>query len=314
MDPQKRKTAAAWLSVTSNVALVVAKIAVGTVIGSVSVVSEAVHSGVDLVAAVIALLAVKTSTQPADRKHPFGHGKIENLSGTIEAALIFLAAGWIIYEAVLKFIHPGELEHIPWGVGVMLGSSVVNMVVSSYLFKVGRQTDSIALKADAWHLRTDVWTSAGVTVGLGLIWGGDYLSQTYLAGTGHLTWLHLVDPMAAIVVALLIVHAAYRLTVTSARDLMDVVLPPEEEEWIDRLLRTSDSRVKSFHQMKTRKAGPIRFIEFHIRVDGRMTVQESHRLAHELGDRIKERFAQANVIVHVEPYQPTEAPPPTGEG
>ena len=169
MDADKRKAAVATLSVVSNATLVVLKLAAGLLIGSVSVISEAIHSGVDLVASVIALVAVKQAARPPDAQHEFGHGKVENVSGTIEALLIFLAAAWIIYEAVKKLVHPEPIDAAAWGVGVMLVSAAANLFVSHRLFKVGKETDSIALQADAWHLRTDVYTSAGVMAALGLI-------------------------------------------------------------------------------------------------------------------------------------------------
>jgi cation diffusion facilitator family transporter len=157
-----KKVGVAAVSVAANVALIIVKVVVGVLMGSVAVISEAIHSGVDLLAAVIALLAVRASSQKADERHPYGHGKYENISGTVEALLIFGAAAWIIYEAVHKLIHPQEIEMAAWGAGVMLVSVIVNLVVGQRLFKVGKQTDSVALQADAWHHRTDVYTSAGV--------------------------------------------------------------------------------------------------------------------------------------------------------
>ncbi|MBU3932000.1 MAG: cation diffusion facilitator family transporter, partial [Proteobacteria bacterium] len=147
MDVQSRKMRVAGLSVISNTILVVLKLVVGLLIGSVSIMSEAIHSGVDLLAAVIALISVRTSSLPADTKHPFGHGKVENISGTIEALLIFVASGWIIFEAIRKLLHPRPIEYVGWGVVVMLISAAVNLVVSEMLFKVGIETDSIALQA-----------------------------------------------------------------------------------------------------------------------------------------------------------------------
>ena len=138
MDAQRQKSAVAWLSVISNTALVAGKLIIGLAIGSVSVISEAIHSGVDLLAAVIALFAVKTSNKRADEGHPFGHGKVENISGTVEALLIFLAAGWIVYEAIRKLLAPEPIGAVGWGVAVMFVSSVVNIGVSELLFKVGR--------------------------------------------------------------------------------------------------------------------------------------------------------------------------------
>ncbi len=296
MTRERQKTTAAWISVISNTTLIAFKIVVGVLIGSVSVISEAIHSGVDLVASVIALFAVKGSSKPADEEHPFGHGKLENLSGTVEALLIFVAAGWIIYEAVQRIFHPAGGEPAwGWGVGVMAVSALVNQFVSAYLFKVGKRTDSIALKADAWHLRTDVYTSLGVTAGLALILIGD----KFFPEVG--SRLHIIDPLAAIVVAALITRAAWRLTVQSARDLLDVHLPSEESQWIRETLASFAPRVHGFHRMRTRKAGHNRFVDFHIFVDASMTVQDSHELAHEISTQIKDHFPDTSVIVHVEP-------------
>jgi cation diffusion facilitator family transporter len=293
MDPQRQKAAAAWLSVASNSTLIVLKLLVGAAIGSVSVISEAIHSGVDLLAAIIALVAVKTAGRPADREHPFGHGKAENLSGTIEAVLIFLAAGWIIYAAVMKLLHPSRLEALDWGVAVMAFSAAANWGVSRLLFDVGRRTESVALEADAWHLRTDVYTSLGVMAGLGAI----RLSELVWSGQ-HFHWL---DPLAAMVVAALIIRAAYHLTVKSALDLMDMKLPAEEEAWICNLLRGYLPTVRGVHRLRTRKAGSYRFIEFHIFVDSSMSVAKSHGLVHQISARIREHFPDASVTIHVEP-------------
>ena len=176
MDLRNSKVNAARLSVLSNTSLVVMKIAVGFLIGSVSIISEAIHSGVDLLASLITTFSVSKSDMPADVEHPFGHGKVENISGTLEALLIFLAALWIIYEAIRKLLDPEPIEYVSWGVGVMSISALVNIVVSRMLFRVARETDSVALAADGWHLRTDVYTSAGVMASLALIGLGHLIS------------------------------------------------------------------------------------------------------------------------------------------
>ncbi len=299
MDSNARKVRIAWLSVLSNVSLVTLKIIVGLLIGSVSVISEAIHSGVDLLAAVIALFAVKTASKPSDEDHPFGHGKYENISGAIEALLIFLAAAWIIYEAVHKLLHPAPLDAPFWGIMVMMFSAGMNQFVSSLLFKVGKETDSIALQADAWHLRTDVYTSLGVMTGLSLIFLGDRLFP------GHaLEW---IDPIAAIAVALLILHAAFKLTLQSVKDLLDVNLP-EEEAWTRQFLKQQSSPVKGFHHLRTRKGGATRFMEFHLVVEPQMSVLESHRRGDQIVAKIKERFPGCKVIVHIEPCEGTCLP------
>lgn len=293
MDQQKRKTGVALLAVASNTSLVVLKLIVGLLTGSVSVISEAVHSGVDLIAAVIAWFAVRTSGQPADEEHPFGHGKFENISGAIEALLIFVAAGWIIYEAIKKLIHPEQVESLGLGVIVMLVSAVVNVIVSQMLFKVGRETDSVALQADAWHLRTDVYTSAGVMAALAVVWLGHRFTPPIE--------LHWIDPVAAILVALMIVRAAYHLTRESARDLLDVSLPRDEEDWIRGRITRWSPTVRGFHRLRTRKSGAHRFIQFHLLVDGEMSVDESHRVHDEVVAAIKDHYPGSNIVIHMEP-------------
>ncbi len=293
MDVQTRKVRVAVLSVISNITLVVLKIIVGALIGSVSILSEAIHSGVDLIAAIIALFSVRTSSIPPDKRHPFGHGKIENISGTIEALLIFAAACWIIFEAIKRLRHPEPLEALGWGVGVMLISAVANYFVSQRLFKVGKETDSVALAADAWHLRTDVYTSAGVMIGLALIWLGERIYPGI-----DLNWL---DPAAAIAVAMLIIKAAYDLTIQSAKDLLDVTLPPEEESWIRQRILQHQPVIHGFHRLRTRKSGHFRFVEFHLKVDPDMSVQISHAITEDLSLSIEKQFPGTSVMIHIEP-------------
>jgi len=303
-DIHTTKKRAAAISVASNSCLVVFKLVVGVMIGSVSIISEAIHSAMDLIAAVIAFFAVKASAKPADEDHAFGHEKVENLSGAIEALLIFVAAGWIIYEAARRIDEPGEGVSTPLaGVAVMGVSALVNWRVSANLFRVGRKTDSIALQADAWHLRTDVWTSLGVMGGLALIFIGDLVIDL-LPVDDKKHWqdqLHWIDPIAAIVVAVFIMRAAWDLTVKSTRDLTDRNLPKDEVAWIRELLIRHAPAVHGFHKIRTRKAGSRRFVDFHIWVEPTMTVEDSHKLCHHLAGDIEDHFGLCNVIVHVEP-------------
>jgi cation diffusion facilitator family transporter len=288
-----RKTRVAILSVVSNSVLILLKVGVGILIGSVAVISEAIHSAVDLVAAVIALVAVRKASRPADERHPYGHGKFENISGTIEALLIFFAAAWIIYSAIRKLIEPQEIEGPGWGVLVMLVSAIVNIIVSNRLFKVGRETDSVALQADGWHLRTDVYTSLGVMLGLLVIWLGGLAWPS-----ANLAW---IDPAVAIAVALMIIRAAWNLTKEAARDLLDVSLPQDDVEWIPGFVHETWPQVRSFHRLRTRKAGSNRFIDFHLAVDDHMSVGEAHALGDEIVVAIKERLPESRVYIHVEP-------------
>jgi cation diffusion facilitator family transporter len=291
-EKHRKKAFAALLSVLSNSSLVISKLIIGLLIGSVAVISEAIHSGLDLLASFIALVAVRTAGKPADEAHPFGHGKFENISGVIEAVLIFVAAAWIIYEAVHKILSPAPLTLIGWGVVVMLTSAAVNYLVSRFLFKVAEETESVALKADGWHLRTDVYTSAGVMAGLAII-----IVAQRLFGK-ELLWL---DPVAAIMVAALILRAALRLTIYSAGDLLDTRLPTEEEQLICDHVISQIPLVRGFHALRTRKAGAKRFIEFHLLVEPNMSVEDSHGITETVSKQIEEHFPDAYITIHIEP-------------
>jgi len=290
---QQRKERVAILSVASNSLLVVFKLIVGAVIGSVSIISEAIHSGMDLLAAIIAMISVRKSHLPADDGHPFGHGKVESVSGLVEAILIFIAAFWIVFEALKKITSAQELEQPGWGVAVMFVSAAANMFVSHRLFVVGKEADSIALQADAWHLRTDVYTSAGVMISLSIIW----ISHYFFADPR----IHWLDPVAAIFVAVFILKAAYDLTTQALGDLMDVKLPRDEEEWIRSVIVAHNPEIHGYHQLKTRKAGNFRFIEFHIKVDPQMTVEISHGITGDLKHAIIEKYPASTVTIHTEP-------------
>lgn len=280
---------AARLSVLSNSALVTIKLAAGLLMGSVSVLSEAIHSAMDLVAAGIAFYSVRQSRRPADEEHPFGHGKVENVAGTVEAVLIFTAAVWIIVEAVRKLVQGVRVESLGVGLVVMGLAAAVNFAVSRYLFRVARQADSVALRADAMHLSTDVWTSAGVFVGLGI-----------MAVTGY----HIVDPVAALIVAVLIIHAAWELTREAFLPLMDISLPPEEQEVIREIISRHSADFVGFHRMRSRRAGPQRHIDLHLVVHGDHTVAEAHTLCDAIEKEIEGRFSRTDVVIHVEPSPP----------
>lgn len=287
------KTRAAMLSVVSNSLLIVLKVVVGTMIGSVAVISEAINSGVDVVAAIIALAAVRISGRKADARHPYGHGKFENVSGAVEALLIFGAAAWIIYESAERLIHPRPVDAPAWGVAVMAVTAVVKALVSRRLSKVARDTDSVALRADAWNLRADVFTSSGVMLGLSAVWIGGY------AWPGvDLLW---VDPVIAIVVALFILKVATRLARESARDLLDVGLPKDEVDWIRGFVIETWPQVRSFHKLRTRKAGSTKFIDFHLVVSDAMSVGEAHALGDEIVAAMKQLLPNSRVQIHIEP-------------
>jgi cation diffusion facilitator family transporter len=293
MDKQKQKTTVALLSVLSNSILVALKLLTGLLTGSISVLSEAAHSSMDLIASVIAWFAVRISARRPDEEHPFGHGKVEDISALAEALLIFVAAIWIIIEAVHKLLNPAPLETIGWGALVMLFSVMANIAISQMLFKVGKKTESPALIADAWHLRTDVYTSAGVFAGLALIWLGGIFFPSI-----NINW---VDPVAAILVAMLICQAALRLTIDAIKDLIDTSPPASELMWLATYLKGWYPTVRSIHRVRTRKSGAVRFIDLHVVVDPSMTVTESHRITEEMTTAIRNEMSGADLTVHIEP-------------
>lgn len=289
MKNQRIKTRAAQISIGSNIALIVLKLVVGIMMQSVSVLSEAVHSGIDLVAAIIAWFAVRESGKPADEEHHYGHGKIENVAGTIEAVLIFGAALYIIWEAAHKLTTGKvEIENLGIGAVVMGLSALANYLVSRHLLNVAIETESVALEADAMHLRTDVYTSVGVFGGLLAI---------------KLTGITILDPIVAIAVACLILKAAYDLTRSAFFHVLDIKLPPDEEAIIHDVLKEHSNLFLEYHKLRTRKSGHLRFIDMHLVVPKLMTVEMGHKLSHQITEIIENRLNHSHILVHIEPCE-----------
>ncbi|MDP4210921.1 MAG: cation diffusion facilitator family transporter [Bacteroidota bacterium] len=280
-----KKVKIARLSVFSNSFLIVIKVIVGILSGSVSIISEAIHSCMDLIASVVAFFSVKISDTPADEQHPYGHGKFENVSGVIEAILIFIAAVWIIVEAAKKILAPQPVESLSLGFIVMFVSAAVNFIVSQQLYKVAKETDSIALEADALHLKTDVYTSAGVGLGLLLIW---------------LTGLYYLDPVVAILVALFILREAYFLLKNAYFPLLDTAMPDNELQIIYNSLKNKSLK---FHDLKTRKAGHYRFADLHLELPENLSLKEVHDLCDEVEDDLKQKIKNLEITIHAEPVE-----------
>ncbi|NOX47237.1 MAG: cation transporter [Chlorobi bacterium] len=281
-----KKVKTARLSIFSNLFLIVIKIVVGILSGSVSIISEAIHSTIDLVASVIAFFSVKVSGLPPDKEHPYGHGKIENISGVVEGLLILVAAFWIVYEAIKKFVDHKPIDFLYLGIIVMSVSAIVNFFVSRRLYKVAKETDSIALEADALHLKTDIYTSVGVAIGMFIIW---------------LTDLHVLDPVIAILVALIILKEAYSLIRNAYQPLVDVALPDEDLKLVDEILSGFMQGEISYHKVRSRKSGPYKYLDFHLNVPGDMSVKESHNLCDKIELGLKSKIAPLDINIHVEP-------------
>ncbi len=288
MSGDEEKRAAASLSVWSNSFLVTLKVVAGLMMGSVGVISEAMHSGIDLVAAVMAKYSVKRSAEPADRDHQFGHGKFENMSGLLEGALIFVVAAVIVIEASRRLLSQSGIDYVPAGMAVMAVSALVNIYVSRRLFDVAKRTDSLALEADAYHLRTDVWTSAGVFVALGII---------------QLTGWNYVDPVVALIVAAFIVRAAYSICRRSADGLLDRTLPEHEMRIVREVLIEYETHFVDWHRLRARKTGSERQLDLHVTVPSAMSVSDSHALVEAMEREIHVRLPRSTVIIHVEPCE-----------
>lgn len=280
------KVKAARLSILSNASLVVGKVVVGLSINSVSVLAEAIHSTIDLLAAVIAFFSVREASKPADEDHPFGHGKYENVSGVVEALLIFVAAGWIIYEATRRLFDGGVVTNALPGLIVMGLSAGINWFVSAYLMRTAEATDSVALRADAMHLRTDVYSSLGVFGSLLVI---------------SLTGIQTLDPIVAMGVALLILKAAWELTRDSLLPLLDVSLPPAEQKTIRNVLARFEDRYLEVHTVRSRKSGAERHVDLNLVLPRAAQLSDAHILCDEIEAAMKEALPNSTILIHVEP-------------
>ncbi|HEV7884376.1 MAG TPA: cation diffusion facilitator family transporter [Solirubrobacteraceae bacterium] len=286
--PRAVKTGAAALSIASNCLLIALKLAAGAITGSVAIISEAMHSSIDLIASIVAFVSVRKADKPADEDHPYGHDKIENLAAAIEALLILVGSGVIVYESVrrLSTAHT-EVASLGVGMAVIAASIVVNVAVSGVLARRARATDSPALEADAAHLRTDAATSVAVLVGLALV-----------QITGQ-TWL---DPVIALVVAVAIVTAGVRLLMRASRVLVDEALPQEELDAVrDAITEFGPRGVRGYHKLRARRAGSRRYVDLHIQFAAGTTLEDAHATAHALQDAIRERLRGADVLIHLEP-------------
>ena len=280
------RSGAAKLAVVVVIGLVGLKVAVAVVTGSISIIAQAVDSFLDLFAIVITFLAVGIAARPADEKHPFGHGKVEDIAAVVQAILIFAAGGLIIYSAVLRIITGTTIELTEVGMGVMLVSVVASLFLSRHLRRVSQATDSIALEASARNIAVDVYSAAAVLAGLLVI---------------RFTGLQIFDPIIALLVALFILKVAYDVLTRSFGRLIDVKLSEAEENIIRASIMECAGEVVGFHELRTRKAGNQRYIDLHLVMPKDASVEEAHRLCDELERDMKTRLSYTTVLIHVEP-------------
>lgn len=286
MNINTEKKIAAFLSITSNAIIILLKIIAGIITGSISIISEAIHSFSDFLASILTFYAVSRSGEPADKEHPFGHGKYEDMSGFIEGGLIILAGLYIIYESIKKLFsgYNAELESLT-GIFVMAFAVIANFLVSSYLFHVAKKSDSVSLYADAEHLRTDIFSSLGVLVGLIII---------------KITGFVIIDPIIAIIVAIIILKAGYAISKETLNNLLDGSLPEEDMKKIEAILQATEN-IKGYKNLKTRKSGKVREIEITVFFDADMKICECHNICDSIEAQMAKVLASTRVLIHAEP-------------
>ncbi|HOQ25161.1 MAG: cation diffusion facilitator family transporter [Methanomassiliicoccaceae archaeon] len=282
-DPRLRASSIAIATVVFMIAI---KLGAGLSTGSISIISQAVDSITDLLATVLALYAVRKSMEPPDALHPYGHSKVENLVSVIVGLLIIFAAVAVAREAVDRLLGGGEVMMVELGIGVMAVAVLVNLVISSHLYKVARTERSLALEADAAHLRVDVVSNLGVLIALSLM---------------YVTGLAFIDPIIGLVMVAYIVISGLRLIHKASSDLLDENVLPEEERIIREVLGEHSRRYRYFHALRARRGGATNYLELHLAVEGDMRVDEAHALAEHLEEEIRKRLPHFQIIIHVEP-------------
>ena len=283
----QNKKLAAMVSVVSNTFLIILKIVCGFLSGSVSVISEALHSLCDFFASCIAFFSIQKSSKPADKDHQFGHGKFEDLAGFIEAILIIITAVFIFCVAINKVVHHSyDAMETKLGIVVMIISILINCFVSAYLFKVAKNTDSVALLVDAHHLWADVYSSAAVLLGLVVI---------------HYTKCYFIDPILAIIVGFLILRTGIKLAKESSRNLLDEALPDNYSDKVKEIIAQDFPNVQ-IKSIRTSKTGTNKNIQLEILMDPDFTLKEAHDICTRLELKISALFCDIKIIIHPEPY------------
>ena len=287
-EPRPSLTRFAWLSIAAAIVTIVLKASAFALTGSVGLLSDALESLVNLVAAIVALIALTVAAREPDEERAYGYTKAEYFSSGIEGGLIFLAAVTILYTAVDRLLHPAPVEALGLGIVISFLASLVNLAVALRLRQAGREYHSITLEADARHLMTDVWTTAGVLAGVGAV-----------ALTG---WLRL-DPLIAMAVGVNIIWAGVQFVRRSAAGLLDTAIPPAERAKLDSVLVSHQDRGIQFHAIRTRQAGARRFVSLHVLVPGRWTIQEGHDLLEQIDHEIRIALPLTSVFTHIEPLE-----------
>jgi cation diffusion facilitator family transporter len=282
----KEKHKAARLSLASNLTLLLLKLVVGVVTGSVSVLSEAAHSASDLFASALAVVSVRVVDLPPDEEHPYGHGKAEGISTLGQGLLLSLVGSYVVYEAIKRLVEPHETQRVEWGMAVMAISAITNVFVVRFVLRVAQKTGSLALTAVSKDHLADIYAAVGVLIGLVLV---------------RITGKAYFDSLLAIAVALLIFRSAWHLFRDATAILMDTQLLVEDVERV-RAILSSEPRILAYHKLRTRQSGAVRYVDAHILLDDNCTLLEAHDLTEAVEDRIREALPHSAVLLHTEPY------------
>ena len=296
---QKEKTSAALSSVIAAVGLTTFKIIVGVATNSLGILAEAAHSGLDLMAAVMTFFAVRVSDKPADKQHPYGHGKVENVSALFETLLLLATSGWIIYEALHRLTAPEtHVEVSIWSFIVMGSSIVIDVTRSRILYAAAKKHNSQALEADALHFSTDIWSSSVVILGLGLV--------TVARWVPSLSFLEKGDAVAALVVAAIVIFVSGELGIRSIQALLDAAPKNGERDRIIQEVSKMED-VADVHAVRIRSSGAGWFVDMHVTMNGRMSLNKSHALTERIEEKVQAILPEADVTVHVEPLEMAES-------
>ncbi len=293
MDDFQEKDVWNRRSIVVNSLLFILKLLVGIITMSMAILSDSIDSGIDVITSAMARYSVRMANEPADERHTYGHGKYENLSDFVQAIIIIMIAGFVILESMRRLFTGISLDVLEYGIVIMLISVISKLGVSRGMLAVARKHDSMAMEANALNLQADVWMSLGVLASLSIIWlfSGDYPDIIYL------------DPIVGLVIAAIIIKAGIDIARRSSQDLLDEVLPPEEERVVHQVLEQHRAEFLEYHRFRARKSGAERHIDMHLVLPKDHSVEEAHELTDRIESEIKAKLKNATVVIHMEPCE-----------
>jgi len=283
---KNKKSRTALLSISVSLVLIIIKVVFGILTNSISILASAIDSLLDIIASSVNFYSIRKAEKPADHDHKFGHGKAEGLAGLFQTFIIGSSALYLIYLSIVRLVKGGSLVSLDWGIVVIALSIIVSFFLARHIKEVAEETGSIVLSADSLHYKFDVYTNGGIVAGLIAI---------------KLTGLHNIDPIISIVIAIFIIWSSKDLVIESVDILMDKELPSDTVSEIGSIIMRYNPSVKSYHKLRTRNAGSVKFVEFHVVMDHTLTFVKSHEIAEQIVKDIKEKIGNSEVTVHVDP-------------